>query len=86
MERYVSKIKHTDLKEIAKTIAVKFSVQTEYFLGIKRPEIFQTRNPNLAALYIVKGKKLPIEEYFKEHKNVEKTDYHSNSVYGDGIR
>ncbi|RKY08917.1 MAG: hypothetical protein DRP65_08500 [Planctomycetota bacterium] len=54
---YVSNIRHTDLKAIEKTMAEHFSIQTEYFLGIKRPEIFQTREPALAALYVVKGKK-----------------------------
>jgi ubiquinone/menaquinone biosynthesis C-methylase UbiE len=54
---YVNKIKHTDMKEIEKTIAEYFSIQTEYFLGIKGREIFQTQDPRLAGLYIIKGKK-----------------------------
>jgi ubiquinone/menaquinone biosynthesis C-methylase UbiE len=54
---YVNKIKHTDLKEIEKTIAEYFSVQTEYFLGIQSQEIFESQNPNLASLYVIKGKK-----------------------------
>ena len=54
---YLNKIKHTDLKEIERTIAEYFTIQTEYFLGIKQSEIFQSREPNLAALYIVKGKR-----------------------------
>jgi len=54
---YVNKIKHTNLEEIERTIAELFFVQTEYFLGIKGTEIFQSRNPKLAALYVVKGKK-----------------------------
>jgi len=54
---YVSRIKHTNLKEIERTIAELFFVQTEYFLGIKGTQIFQNRNPKLAVLYIVKGKK-----------------------------
>jgi len=54
---YVNKIKHADLKEIEKTIAEYFSVQTEYFLGIKGQEIFESQNHNLASLYIIKGKK-----------------------------
>ena len=52
---YLSRIRHTDLKAIEKTMAEHFSIQTEYFLGINGTEIFQTRNPKLAALYIVKG-------------------------------
>jgi ubiquinone/menaquinone biosynthesis C-methylase UbiE len=54
---YVSKIKHADLTKIEKTIAEYFSVQTEYFLGIKGQDIFETKNPNLASLYVIKGKK-----------------------------
>jgi ubiquinone/menaquinone biosynthesis C-methylase UbiE len=54
---YVSKIKHTDLTEIERTIAERFSIQTEYFLGIKGAEVFQTQDLNYAALYIIKGTK-----------------------------
>jgi ubiquinone/menaquinone biosynthesis C-methylase UbiE len=54
---YLNKIKHTDLKEIERTIAEYFTIQTEYFLGIKQSEIFQAEDSNLAALYIVKGKR-----------------------------
>lgn len=54
---YVSKVRHTDLKAIEKTVAEHFSIQTEYFLGIKQSKIFQTEDSNLAALYVVKGKK-----------------------------
>jgi len=54
---YANKIKHTDLREIERTIAEYFSVKTEYFLGIKGQEIFESRQPNLASLYVIKGKK-----------------------------
>jgi ubiquinone/menaquinone biosynthesis C-methylase UbiE len=54
---YVNKIRHTDLKEIERTIAEYFPVQTEYFLGIKGQKIFESQNPNLASLYVIKGKK-----------------------------
>ena len=54
---YVNKIKHTDLREIETTIAEHFSVQAEYFLGIKGQEIFESGQPNLAGLYVIKGKK-----------------------------
>jgi len=56
-DSYINKIKHTDLTEIERTIAEYFSVQTEYFLGIKGAEIFQSRSPDLASLYVIKGKK-----------------------------
>jgi len=54
---YVNKIRHTDLKEITGAIAQYFAVQTEFFLGIKGEQIFQSQNPDLAALYVIKGKK-----------------------------
>jgi len=56
-DSYINKIKHTDLKEIEKTIAEYFSVQTEYFLGIKGKQIFQSRDSNVASLYVIKGTK-----------------------------
>jgi ubiquinone/menaquinone biosynthesis C-methylase UbiE len=52
---YVNKIKHTDLREIERTIAEYFSVQTEFFLGIKGQQIIKSQNPNLASLYVIKG-------------------------------
>ena len=55
---YVNKIKHTDLKEIETTIAEHFSVQTEFFLGIRGQEIFESQQPDLASLYVIKGKKI----------------------------
>jgi ubiquinone/menaquinone biosynthesis C-methylase UbiE len=54
---YVNKIKHTDLREIERTIAEDFCIQTEYFLGIKAGEILETGDSDLAGLYVVKGKK-----------------------------
>ena len=56
-DSYVNKIKHTDLSGIERTIAEYFSVKTEYFLGIKGTEIFQSRDSNVASLYIIKGTK-----------------------------
>jgi ubiquinone/menaquinone biosynthesis C-methylase UbiE len=53
---YVNRIKHTNLKEIERVIAEYFSVQTEYFLGVKGPKIFESQNPNLASLYVIKGR------------------------------
>ena len=56
-DSYVNKIKHTDLKEIERTIAEHFFVQTEHFLGIKQAEVFESQNPDLASLYVIKGKR-----------------------------
>jgi len=56
-DSYVNKIKHTDLKEIERTIAEHFFVQTEHFLGIKQAEVFESENPDLASLYVIKGRR-----------------------------
>jgi ubiquinone/menaquinone biosynthesis C-methylase UbiE len=56
-DSYINKIKHTSIKDIKKTIAEYFSVQTEYFLGIKGKDIFENRSPDLASLYVIKGRK-----------------------------
>lgn len=56
-DSYVNRIKHTDLKKIESAIAGHFSVQAEYFLGIKGEEIFQTGDSSLSSLYVIKGKK-----------------------------
>ncbi|MFA5238185.1 MAG: class I SAM-dependent methyltransferase [Phycisphaerae bacterium] len=54
---YINKIKHTDLREIERIIAEYFSIRTEYFLGIKDQQIIESRQLNLAGLYVIKGKK-----------------------------
>ena len=56
-DSYINKIKHINLAEIERTIAEHFSVQSEYFLGVRKTKTFQSRHPDLAALYIIKGKK-----------------------------
>jgi len=60
---YVNRMKHADLKNIERTIAEYFAVKTEYFLGIKGTKIFQSRDSDLASLYVIKGTKLIIEAY-----------------------
>ena len=54
-DSYINKIKHINLREIEGVVAKYFSVKTEYFLGIKGTRIFQSRDSNLASLYIIKG-------------------------------
>ena len=54
---YINKIKHTDLTRIERTIAEYFFVETEYFLGIKGRKTFESQDPRLASLYVIKGKK-----------------------------
>ena len=56
-DSYINKIKHINLAEIERTIAEHFSVQTEYFLGIKGTKVFQSRNSNAASLCVIKGTK-----------------------------
>lgn len=56
-ESYVSKVKHTDMISIVYAIAKQFSVETEYFLGIKGEELFDTSDDTAAALFVVKGTK-----------------------------
>lgn len=57
-DSYFRKIKHANLKEIESYISKFFATTGEYFLGIRRQEIFETRDRNLAALYVVKGVKI----------------------------
>ena len=52
---YMSKLKHRDLSGIEKTIEEYFSIQTEYYLGIKNERIFHSNDPTLASLYIIQG-------------------------------
>ncbi len=54
-DSYINKIKHIDLKKIENAISEFFSIKTEYFLGIKGTEIFQSSDTNLAILYIIQG-------------------------------
>ncbi len=65
-DSYINKIKHADLTGIEKAIAEHFSVQSEFFLGIKGREIFETSDSNLASLYVVKGEK---KVRVKENRN-----------------
>jgi ubiquinone/menaquinone biosynthesis C-methylase UbiE len=50
---YVSKIRHTDLKAMEDVIAERFSARTEYFLGVKDHEVFESADAANAALYII---------------------------------
>ncbi|KUO40618.1 MAG: hypothetical protein AVW05_03505 [Hadesarchaea archaeon DG-33] len=57
-DSYFRKIKHTNLKEIESYISKLFAMTGEYFLGIRGQEVFDTRDKNLASLYVVKGVKV----------------------------
>jgi len=57
VDSYLSRIKHPCLTKIEQTIAKCFLVSSEYFLGIKDLDIFDSQSPDLSALYVIKGKK-----------------------------
>jgi ubiquinone/menaquinone biosynthesis C-methylase UbiE len=52
---YVRKICHTNLKEIEGAIARHFHIQTEYFMGVRDGNIFESREPTEASLYVIRG-------------------------------
>lgn len=58
VDSYFRMVKHTNLKEIESYISKFFAATGEYFLGIRGQEVFDTRDKNLAALYVVKGVKI----------------------------
>ena len=52
---YVRKIRHTNLEEIEGAIARHFQIQTEYFMGVRDGNIFESHEPTEAALYVIRG-------------------------------
>jgi len=56
-DSYVNFIRNTNLNEIENFMAELFSIQTEYFLGINGEEIFESKDPRKAALYVITGRK-----------------------------
>lgn len=55
---YIRKnIKHMDVKELEKFVSSYFNVETEYFLGILEDKVFDSSDPKIASLYIIKGTK-----------------------------
>ena len=63
---YINKIKHTNLREIERTVTEYFHIETEYFLGIKGQQILKSQQPDLASLYVIKGKKMFYINFFIE--------------------
>lgn len=55
VDSYVRKIRHTDLEEIESAMVEMFKTQGEYFLGIADEQIFPSEEPEMAALYVIKG-------------------------------
>ncbi|MBD3209941.1 methyltransferase domain-containing protein [Candidatus Micrarchaeota archaeon] len=57
-DSYVNKIRHPRLAPIEGKVRTHFAcVETEYFLGVEKKNIFESKEPDLAALYVLKGKK-----------------------------
>ncbi|MBN1546125.1 MAG: class I SAM-dependent methyltransferase [Syntrophaceae bacterium] len=56
-DSYVRKIRHTDLNSIERAMAENFQVQTEYFMGVKQGELFESQDPVWSVLYIITGTK-----------------------------
>jgi SAM-dependent methyltransferase len=54
-DSYVRKIRHTDLRAIEGAVSGGFHVQAEYLLGVEEGEIFDSRDPRSAVLYILRG-------------------------------
>jgi len=52
---YVRKIRHTNLAEIEGAIARHFQIQTEYFMGVRDGNIFESRETTEASLYVIRG-------------------------------
>ena len=57
-DSYFRRIKHTNIKEIERYISKFFAATGEYFLGIRGQEVFDSRDKNLASLYVIKGIKV----------------------------
>jgi len=59
-DSYVSLIRHKDLNNIENVIKECYSVQAEYILGVKGENIFKSKKPSEAALYVIVGRKKPV--------------------------
>ncbi len=65
-DSYFRKIRHRNPKKIESYISKFFATRRgfgresgEYFLGIRNQEVFDTNDKSLAALYVIKGIKMP---------------------------
>ncbi|HRY34343.1 MAG TPA: methyltransferase domain-containing protein [Smithellaceae bacterium] len=56
---YVQWIRHTDLNDLEKEAGRHFILRSEYFLGIRGEEIFESQKPDEAALKVLTGRKMP---------------------------
>lgn len=56
-DSYVNLIRHTDLNEMEEAVKELLTVQTEYILGVRGENLFESKAPDEAALYVIIGKK-----------------------------
>ncbi|MGV8058763.1 MAG: class I SAM-dependent methyltransferase [Smithellaceae bacterium] len=56
-DSYVNLIRHKDLNQIENDMAERFTIQTEYILGINDEKIYESKDPGNAALYVIVGQK-----------------------------
>ncbi len=57
-DSYVSGIRHRSCKLIEDEVQKLFEVQSEYLIGIKEGKVFDSQDPELAALYVIQGRKV----------------------------
>jgi len=55
---YVQWIRHTDLNDLEKEAGRHFILLSEYFLGIRGEEIFESQKPDESALKVLTGRKM----------------------------
>lgn len=58
LDSYMSMIRHRDLNPIERAIAEHYTIRTEYVLGVKGEQIFASKDPSEAALYVIVGEKI----------------------------
>jgi ubiquinone/menaquinone biosynthesis C-methylase UbiE len=56
-QSYMHHIRHTDLKAVENEASRYFELHTEYYLGIRGEDVFESESPEEAALYILRGRK-----------------------------
>ena len=56
-DSYVGKLKHYNMGALQSAVAETFVTDGEYFLGIADGRIFDSNDPAVAALYVVRGQK-----------------------------
>lgn len=54
---YIQRMRHRDLDAIEDAARRYFRLETEYFMGVRQGEVFESRDPVLAALYVLRGTK-----------------------------